>query len=148
MTSSTATIHKETFPLPELRKLYELLHRPDPHRQAEGYEDVQLLGHPAFCPGLRVQYKSPYTHLQGLFCGPPGTSAASPSSILTGGGRVRPTHLRSSYSSGPNIMGYSVIPLRMATYCGYFFSLLSILGAVIVVIRKLLNRPWPWAGRP
>ena len=36
-------------------------------------------------------------------------------------------------------MGYSVIPLRMATYCGYFFSLLSILGAVIVVIRKLLN---------
>jgi len=31
------------------------------------------------------------------------------------------------------------VPLRVSTYCGYFFSLLSILGAVFIIIRKLLN---------
>ncbi len=38
-----------------------------------------------------------------------------------------------------NIMGYSVVPLRLSTYCGYFFSILSILGALAIVIRKLVN---------
>ena len=36
-------------------------------------------------------------------------------------------------------MGYSVVPLRLSTYCGYFFSILSILGALAIVIRKLVN---------
>ena len=37
-----------------------------------------------------------------------------------------------------NIMGYSIVPLRLATYFGYGFSLLGLLGAVIIIIRKLL----------
>ena len=35
-------------------------------------------------------------------------------------------------------MGYSIVPLRLATYCGYIFSLLGIFGAAFTVIRKLI----------
>ena len=35
-------------------------------------------------------------------------------------------------------MGFSVVPLRMATWVGGFFSLLGIIGALTVVIRKLM----------
>ncbi|MBR0409593.1 MAG: glycosyltransferase family 2 protein [Eubacterium sp.] len=85
-----------------------------------------------------VLYKSPYTHLQGLFLRTTRNISCIP---------IRHFE-REVGSSGytfhkliqlwSNIMGYSVVPLRMATYCGYFFSLLSILGAVFVVIRKIL----------
>ena len=35
-------------------------------------------------------------------------------------------------------MGYSIVPLRMARNAGFFFSILGILGAIAVVLRKLL----------
>ena len=86
-----------------------------------------------------VQYKSPYTHLQGLFLRTTRNISCIPIKHFdrevgeSGYTFQKLIQLRS------NIISYSVIPLRMATYCGYFFSVLSILGAVIVVIRKLLN---------
>jgi undecaprenyl-phosphate 4-deoxy-4-formamido-L-arabinose transferase len=36
-----------------------------------------------------------------------------------------------------NIMGYSIVPLRIATRVGAFFALLSILGAVAIVLKKI-----------
>lgn len=85
-----------------------------------------------------VQYKSPYTHLQGLFLRTTRNISCIPIEH----------HEREVGQSGytfkkliqlwSNIMGYSVIPLRLATYCGYFFSVLSILGALGIAIRKIL----------
>lgn len=85
-----------------------------------------------------IQYKSPYTHLQGLFLRTTRNISCIPIEH----------HEREVGQSGytfkkliqlwSNIMGYSVTPLRLATYCGYFFSALSILGAFVIAIRKIL----------
>lgn len=86
-----------------------------------------------------IQYQSPYTHLQGLFLRTTRNISCIPIKHYereVGQSGYTFKKLLQLYS---NIMGYSVVPLRMATYCGYFFSALSILGAVAVVIRKLLN---------
>ena len=38
-----------------------------------------------------------------------------------------------------NIIGFSITPLRLTEYCGFGLSLLSIIAAVVVLIRKILN---------
>lgn len=86
-----------------------------------------------------VQYKSPYTHLQGLFLRTTRNISCIPIEHFDREVGESGYTLKKLLQLWSNIMGYSVIPLRMATYCGYFFSVLSILGAVIVVIRKLLD---------
>ena len=86
-----------------------------------------------------VQYKSPYTHLQGLFLRTTRNISCIPIKHFDREVGESGYTFKKLIQLWSNIMGYSVIPLRMATYCGYFFSMLSILGAVIVVIRKLLN---------
>ncbi len=86
-----------------------------------------------------IQYRSPYTHLQGLFLRTTRNISCIPIKHFdreVGQSGYTFKKLVQLYS---NIMGYSVVPLRISTYCGYFFSLLSILGAIFVIIRKLLN---------
>ena len=85
-----------------------------------------------------IQYKSPYTHLQGLFLRTTRNISCIPIKHFDREVGESGYTFKKLIQLWSNIMGYSVIPLRMATYCGYFFSLLSILGAVAVVIRKLL----------
>ena len=46
-----------------------------------------------------------------------------------------------------NYLGFSITPLRLATYTGYFLSLVSVFGGIIVLIKKLLN-PEMSAGWP
>ena len=36
-------------------------------------------------------------------------------------------------------MGYSIVPLRLATRLGVTFSVLSIAAAIVIVIKKLIN---------
>ena len=86
-----------------------------------------------------VQYQSPYTHLQGLFLRTTRNISCIPIQHFereVGESGYTFKKLVQLYS---NIMGYSVVPLRLSTYCGYLFSALSILGAIIIVVRKLLN---------
>lgn len=85
-----------------------------------------------------IQYKSQYTHLQGLFLRTTRNISSVPVKHFereTGTSNYTFKKLIGLWS---NIMGYSIVPLRLATYCGYIFSLLGILGAVFIVIRKLL----------
>ena len=35
-------------------------------------------------------------------------------------------------------MGYSIVPLRMARNVGFFFSLIGFLGAIAIVLKKLI----------
>ena len=46
-----------------------------------------------------------------------------------------------------NIIGFSIVPLQIAIYAGFLFSVLGILGAVGVVIQKLV-RPATYIGWP
>lgn len=86
-----------------------------------------------------IQYHSPYTHLQGLFL-------RTTKNI----GNVPLEHFEREYGTSnytfkklvqlwSNILGFSVIPLRLATYVGYILSFLGILGAAFVFIRKLIH---------
>ena len=38
-----------------------------------------------------------------------------------------------------SILGFSIVPLRLASYMGYLFSFLGIFGSVSVIVMKILN---------
>ncbi len=86
-----------------------------------------------------IQYQSPYTHLQGLFLRTTRNISCVPIKHFEREVGQSGYTLKKLIQLYSNIMGYSVVPLRLSTYCGYFFSILSILGALIIVIRKLVN---------
>lgn len=85
-----------------------------------------------------IQYKSQYTHLQGLFLRTTRNISSVPVKHFEREVGTSNYTLKKLVGLWSNIMGYSIVPLRLATYCGYIFSLLGILGAAFIVIRKLL----------
>lgn len=85
-----------------------------------------------------IQYKSQYTHLQGLFLRTTRNISSVPVKHFEREVGTSNYTLKKLIGLWSNIMGYSIVPLRLATYCGYLFSLLGILGAAFIVIRKLL----------
>ena len=92
-----------------------------------------------FVRDYAVQYPSEFTHLQGLFLRITRNITCVPIEH----------HERevgeSGYTFGKlfqlwsNIMGFSVVPLRIATRCGFLISFIGVLMAIVIVIRKLLN---------
>ncbi|MDO4976272.1 MAG: glycosyltransferase family 2 protein [Eubacteriales bacterium] len=83
-----------------------------------------------------IQYQSPYTHLQGLFLRTTRNISCIPIKHFEREVGQSGYTLKKLIQLWSNIMGYSVVPLRLATYCGYLFSILSILGVIGIVIRK------------
>lgn len=85
-----------------------------------------------------VQYKSQYTHLQGLFLRTTRNISSVPVKHFDR------THGKSGYTIKKliglwsNVMGFSIVPLRIARNTGLFFSLLSLLGALAIVLKKIL----------
>ncbi|MBR0381795.1 MAG: glycosyltransferase family 2 protein [Eubacterium sp.] len=86
-----------------------------------------------------IQYQSPYTHLQGLVLRTTRNISCIPIQHFDREVGQSGYTFKKLIGLWSNIMGYSVVPLRMSTYCGYAFSFLSILGALYVIIRKILN---------
>ncbi|MBR2674890.1 MAG: glycosyltransferase family 2 protein [Mogibacterium sp.] len=84
-----------------------------------------------------IQYKSHYTHLQGLFLRTTRNIASVPVE------HFNREHGQSGYTFGKllslwsNIMGYSIVPLRIATRAGVFFAVLGILGAIAIILKKI-----------
>lgn len=85
-----------------------------------------------------VQYKSQYTHLQGLFLRTTRNISCVPVKHFEREIGTSGYTFKKLVGLWSNIMGYSIVPLRLATYCGYIFSLGGILGALAVVLRKLM----------
>lgn len=85
-----------------------------------------------------IQYKSQYTHLQGLFLRTTRNISSVPIKHFEREVGTSNYTFKKLIGLWSNIMGYSIVPLRLATYFGYLFSLLGILGAVFIVVRKLL----------
>lgn len=88
-----------------------------------------------------VQYKSQYTHLQGLFL-----RTVAHDRIAS----VPVEHFERAYGKSnytmkkliglwSNIMGFSIVPLKMAQKVGAALTALGLLGAVWIFIRKLLH---------
>ena len=85
-----------------------------------------------------VQYKSAFTHLQGLFLRTTRNIVSVPVKHFDRAYGQSGYTFKKLVGLWSNIMGYSIVPLRMARNAGFFFSILGILGALAVVLRKLL----------
>lgn len=88
-----------------------------------------------------IEYKSPFTHLQGLFL-----RTVAHDKIAS----VPVEHFERAYGKSnytlkkllalwSNIMGFSTVPLRIAQRTGIFFSAFGLIGAIIVFINKLIH---------
>jgi undecaprenyl-phosphate 4-deoxy-4-formamido-L-arabinose transferase len=86
-----------------------------------------------------VQYKSHYTHLQGLFLRTTRNIASVPVEHFDRAYGKSGYTMAKLISLWSNIMGYSIVPLRIATRLGFGLSVLSVIAAIVVIIRKLVN---------
>ena len=86
-----------------------------------------------------IQYKSHYTHLQGLFLRTTRNIACVPVQHFDRAYGKSGYTLNKLISLWSNIMGYSIVPLRLATKAGTIFSLISIIMAVVVIVKKLTH---------
>ena len=84
-----------------------------------------------------IQYKSHYTHLQGLFLRTTRNISSVPIEHFDRAYGSSGYNLHKLVSLWSNIMGYSIVPLRMAQHVGIFFSILGILGALAIVLKKI-----------
>ena len=84
-----------------------------------------------------VQYKSHYTHLQGLFLRTTRNIASVPVEHFDRGYGQSGYTFKKLIELWSNIMGYSIVPLRIATRVGSFFAVMSILGAIAVILKKI-----------
>lgn len=86
-----------------------------------------------------VEYKSQYTHLQGLFLRTTRNIASVPIEHFDRGYGQSGYTFKKLINLWSNIMGYSIVPLRIATRAGVFFSALSMLGALAVILLKIFK---------
>ncbi len=86
-----------------------------------------------------IQYHSPYTHLQGLFLRTTRNISCIPIKHFEREVGQSGYTLKKLVQLYSNIMGYSVIPLQLATYSGFFFSILSLIGVIVVIVRKIMH---------
>ena len=86
-----------------------------------------------------VQYKSQYTHLQGLFLRTTRNIASVPIEHFDREYGQSGYTFKKLLGLWSNIMGYSIVPLRIATRSGIFFSLLSMIGALAVILLKVFK---------
>ncbi len=100
-----------------------------------------------FVRDYAVEYKSPYTHLQGLFLRTTRNISSVPIQHFEREVGKSNYTFRKLLALWSNIFGFSIVPLQLATYVGCFFSAAGILGALGVVILKLL-RPATYIGWP
>ena len=85
-----------------------------------------------------IEYKGEFTHLQGLFLRTTRSISCVPIQHFDRAYGQSGYTLKKLITLWSNVMGYSVVPLRIARNVGFFFSVLGIVGALYIFIRKLL----------
>ena len=85
-----------------------------------------------------IEYKSQYTHLQGLFLRTTKDIACVPVKHFDRVYGKSGYTFKSLVSLWSNIMGFSIVPLRIARNMGIVLSIAGLIGALVVFIRKLL----------
>lgn len=85
-----------------------------------------------------IRYSGQYTHLQGLFLRTTRNISCVPIRHYERAYGQSGYTLKKLISLWSNVMGYSIVPLRMARNAGVFFSVLGLLGAIAIVLKKLL----------
>ena len=86
-----------------------------------------------------IQYKNKYSYLQGLFLRTTNNISSIPV-----------THFERAYGKSnytmkkllelwSNVMGYSIFPLRIASRFGVLVAIIGIIGALVVLVKKIAN---------
>ena len=90
-----------------------------------------------FVRDYAIEYKSSFTHLQGIFLRTTRNIVSVPVEHFDRAWGNSGYTFKKLISLWSNIMGYSIVPLRIARNAGVFFSILSILGALAIVLKKI-----------
>ena len=88
-----------------------------------------------------IQYKSQFTHLQGLFLRTVSTEkiASVPVEHFDRAYGKSNYTLKKLIGLWSNIMGFSTVPLKFAQRVGAVLALLGVVGAIVVFVRKLIH---------
>lgn len=88
-----------------------------------------------------IQYKSQFTHLQGLFLRTVSTEkiASVPVEHFDRAYGKSNYTLKKLVGLWSNIMGFSTVPLKFAQRIGALLSILGVIGAIVVFVRKLIH---------
>ena len=155
--------------LDEMDKGYDIVYAYYPHKEHSGGRNLGsrfnqwslriLIGKPKdmktssfwvirrFVRDYAVQYRSAYTHIQGVFLRVTRNISCVPVE------HFKREVGKSGYTFGKlvglwaNIIGFSIVPLRIATVLGYIFSGVGLIGIIGVIIRKIV-RPVTALGWP
>lgn len=90
-----------------------------------------------------IKYESPYTHLQGLFLRTTKNIKSVPIQHFEREVGTSNYTLKKLIQLWSNIMGFSVVPLKIATKLGYLFSVAGILGLLYVIVGKIIHPSVP-----
>lgn len=86
-----------------------------------------------------IEYQAPYAYIQGLFLRTTRNISCIPIHHFQREEGESNYTFKRLLKLWSNIIGFSITPLRLTEYCGFGLSLLSIIAAVVVLIRKILN---------
>lgn len=86
-----------------------------------------------------IQCKSKYTHLQGLFLRTTRNISCIPIEHFEREVGSSGYTFRKLVRLWLNIIGYSIAPLRLATHVGLLLSLISFIGVIAIIIKKLTS---------
>ena len=86
-----------------------------------------------------IQYKNSYAYLLGLILRTTRNISCVPVKHFEREVGNSTYTLKALLRLWSSIIGFSIVPLRVSTYCGYLFSAVGIITAIVVVIKKLLN---------
>lgn len=86
-----------------------------------------------------IQYKGSYTHLQGLFLRTTRNISSVPVKHFDRAYGESGYTLKKLLDLWSNIMGYSIVPLRLARNLGIVLTILSFLGALAIILFKIFH---------
>ena len=155
--------------LDEMDKGFDIVYAYYPHKEHSGGRNLGsrfnqwslriLIGKPKdmktssfwvirrFVRDYAIQYKSAYTHIQGVFLRVTRNISCVPVEHFKREVGQSGYTLRKLIGLWANIIGFSIVPLRIATVLGYLFSAAGLIGIICVVVRKIV-RPVTAIGWP
>ena len=155
--------------LSELEKGYDIVYGYYPHKKHSRFRNIGsylnyattrfLLKKPKemktssfwairrFVRDYAILYQSEYTHLQGVFLRITRNVSCVPIKHFEREVGTSNYTLGKLIKLWSSIIGFSIVPLQIATYCGFGLSLFGLILAVFAIVRKII-RPVTAIGWP
>jgi undecaprenyl-phosphate 4-deoxy-4-formamido-L-arabinose transferase len=86
-----------------------------------------------------INYKAKYTHMQGLFLRTTKNISSVPVEHFERAYGQSGYTLKKLIGLWSNIMGFSIVPLRIAARLGMFVAVLAMIGAVATLVHKIMH---------